>query len=138
LVHRLVVLLQMIGAAALTINIRGALGETSGNFAISYAAIRAFLVLEYMRAGRKVPSASMLANRYAQGFSLSTMLWLISAVIPAPMHFIIWALALAIDITTTILIGRKHALLAPNIFHLPERMGFYFNCTRRDNIWPRK
>ena len=73
-------------------------------------------VLEYMRAGRKVPSASMLANRYAQGFSLSTMLWLISAVIPAPMHFIIWALALAIDITTTILIGRKHAHLLRTSF----------------------
>jgi low temperature requirement protein LtrA len=44
LIHRLMVLLQMMGAAALTINIHDALGETSGNFAISYAAIRAFLV----------------------------------------------------------------------------------------------
>lgn len=38
LIHRLMVLLQMMGAAALTINIHDALGETSGNFAISYAA----------------------------------------------------------------------------------------------------
>jgi low temperature requirement protein LtrA len=125
LIHRLMVLLQMMGAAALTINIHDALSETSGNFAISYAAIRAFLVFEYIRAGRKVPAARTLANSYAQGFFLSTILWMISAIIPTPIRFIIWALALAIDITTTILVGKKHAHLAPNIFHLPERMGLF-------------
>ncbi len=36
-----------------------------------------------------------------------------------------WALAIAIDISTTILIGRKHVQLAPNIFHLPERIGLF-------------
>jgi low temperature requirement protein LtrA len=125
LVHRLLVLLQMVGAAALIINIHGASGETSGNFAISYAAIRAFLVIEYIRAGRKIPAARALANRYAQGFLISTLLWLISAAIPIPIRFVIWALALAIDVTTTILVGRKHLHLAPNIFHLPERMGLF-------------
>ena len=59
-----------------------------------------------------------------------------SAVIPTPIRFLIWALALAIDIATTILIGRKHAHLAPNIFHLPERMGlFTLIVPWRDNIW---
>jgi low temperature requirement protein LtrA len=125
LVHRLLVLLQMVGAAALTINIHGASGETSGNFAISYAAIRTFLVIEYIRAGRKIPTARTLANRYAQGFSISTILWLISAAVPIPIRFVLWVLALAIDVLTTILIGRKHLRLAPNIFHLPERMGLF-------------
>lgn len=37
----------------------------------------------------------------------------------------IWALALAIYISITILVGRKHIQLAPNIFHLPERMGLF-------------
>jgi len=30
-----------------------------------------------------------------------------------------------INISTTILVGRKHIQLAPNIFHLPERMGLF-------------
>jgi low temperature requirement protein LtrA len=30
-----------------------------------------------------------------------------------------------IDISTAILVGRKHVQLAPNIFHLPERMGLF-------------
>jgi low temperature requirement protein LtrA len=125
LVHRLLVLLQMMGAAALTINIHGALAETSGNFAISYGAIRGFLVIEYIRTGRKIPAARTLANSYAQGFLISTILWLISVVVPAPIRFMIWTLAISIDISTTILVGRKHAWLAPNIFHLPERMGLF-------------
>lgn len=135
LVHRLLVLLQMVGAAALTINIHGALGETSGNFAISYAAIRAFLVIEYIRAGHKMPTARSLANRYAQGFLISTILWLISAAIPIPIRFILWTLALAIDVTTTILIGRKHLHLAPNIFHLPERMGLFILIVLGETIF---
>ncbi len=125
LVHRLLVLLQMVGAAALTINIHWASGEKSGNFAISYAAIRAFLVIEYIRAGHKIPTARSLANRYAQRFLISAILWLISAAIPIPIRFVLWALALAIDVTTTILVGRKHLHLSPNIFHLPERMGLF-------------
>lgn len=125
LVHRVLILLQMAGAAALALNIHGALGETSFNFAISYAAIRALLVIEYIRAGHKIPAARPFASKYAQGFSISTILWLISVLIPIPERFILWALALAIDITTTILIGRKHVQLAPNIFYLPERMGLF-------------
>ena len=45
LVHRVFVLLQMMGVAALTINIHGALAETSGNFAISYGKMVACLSL---------------------------------------------------------------------------------------------
>jgi low temperature requirement protein LtrA len=70
------VLLQMIGAVALTINIHGAFGETSGNFAPSYAAIRAFLVVEYIRAGCNIPAARTLANKYAEGFFISTTICL--------------------------------------------------------------
>ena len=62
LFHRLLVFLQMMGAAALTINIHGALAETSDKFAISYAAIRILLVFEYIRAGRKIPAASKFAR----------------------------------------------------------------------------
>jgi low temperature requirement protein LtrA len=87
--------------------------------------MRGFFVIEHLRTGRGIPAASKLANGLAQGFLMSTILWLISAVVPIPIRFLMWALAIAIDIPTTILIGRKHVQLAPNIFHLPERMGLF-------------
>jgi low temperature requirement protein LtrA len=124
-IHRIFVLLQMMGAAALTINIHGALAETSSNFAISYGAIRGLLVIEYLRTGRRIPAASRFANGLARGFLISTILWLLSAIVPTPIRFMIWALAIAVDISTTILVQRKHVHLTPNIFHLPERMGLF-------------
>jgi low temperature requirement protein LtrA len=124
-VHRILILLQMAAAAALALNIHGALGETSFNFAISYAAIRGLLVIEYVRAGRRIPAARPFANKYSEGFSITASIWLISAFIPAPERFILWALALGIDVAITIFIGRKHLQLAPNIFYLPERLGLF-------------
>jgi low temperature requirement protein LtrA len=125
LVHRVFVLLEMMGAAALTINIHGALAETSGNFAISYGAIRGFLVIEYLRTAHRIPAASRLANGLARGYLISTILWLASAAVPIPIRYLMWALAIGIDISTAMLVGRKHVQLAPNIFHLPERMGLF-------------
>ena len=80
-------------------------------------------MIEYIRTAYKIPAARPFAMRYAQGFFIYTTLWLISAMIPMPKRFILWILALSIDLITTILIGRNHVQLAPNIFYLPERMG---------------
>jgi low temperature requirement protein LtrA len=45
--HRILVLLQMVGAAAMAVFVSDALGNDSAGFALSYAAIRILLVLEY-------------------------------------------------------------------------------------------
>lgn len=124
-IHRVLILLQMAAAAALALSIHGALGETSFNFAISYAAIRGLLVIEYLRAGNRVPAARQFAKKYSKGFSISAIIWLVSAFVPAPERFILWSIALGLDLAVTIFIGRKHLQLAPNIFYLPERMGLF-------------
>jgi Bacterial low temperature requirement A protein (LtrA) len=49
LVHRILVLLQMVGAAFLAVYVSDALGNGSVGFALSYAAIRIILVLEYVQ-----------------------------------------------------------------------------------------
>ena len=124
-VHRILILLQMAGAAALALNIHGALGDTSFNFAISYAALRGLLVIEYLRAGSRIPASRPLVYKYSKGFSISAAIWLISAFVPPPECFILWSIALGIDVATTVFVGRRHWQLAPNIFYLPERMGLF-------------
>jgi low temperature requirement protein LtrA len=124
-VHRILVLLQMAGAAALALNIHGALGDTSSNFAIAYAALRGLLVIEYLRAGSRNPAARPLAYTYSKGFSISAAVWLVSAFVPPPERFILWSIALGIDVATTVFISRRHWKFAPNIFYLPERMGLF-------------
>ncbi len=125
LVHRILVLLQMAGAVSLAVNSNQAFDETSMGFIISYVAIRSFLILEYIRTGKKITEARPLTSKYGIGFSCTTFLWLVSLFIPEPLRFIVWILAVIIDIIVTIFITRKYVNLPPNAFHLSQRMGLF-------------
>jgi low temperature requirement protein LtrA len=127
LVHRILILLQMVGAAALAVNVPDGLGNDSAGFALSYAAIRIILVIEYVRTGisKSFSSATPLIRRYSIGFLCAAIVWIISAFIPPPFRFVLWAIGLVIDFATPIAVGRLHSQFAPHISHLPERMGLF-------------
>jgi low temperature requirement protein LtrA len=125
LAHRILILLQMMGAAAMAVNVSHALGETSAGFALSYAAIRFLLVVEYVRIGRRIPSTKPLTERYSVGFASSAVIWTISALVPPPLRFILWAIGLTIDFIIPLLAGQLAIKFAPHVFHLPERMGLF-------------
>ncbi|MBD2678582.1 MULTISPECIES: low temperature requirement protein A [Nostoc] len=123
--HRLLIAIQMLTAAAMAVNIHHGLGESSPGFALSYALGRTVLVIEYVRAGIHIPSARPLTTRYAIGFAIAALLWLISAFIPIPWRFALWTLGIIIDFATP-LTGRKFQLgLLPHASHLPERFGLF-------------
>jgi low temperature requirement protein LtrA len=67
LAHRILTLLQMMGAAAMAVNVTHGLGETG--FAL-YAAIRSLLVIEYIHIGRRIPLTQPLTEKYSIGFAL--------------------------------------------------------------------
>jgi low temperature requirement protein LtrA len=117
----------MVGAAALAVNVPDGLGNDSAGFALSYAAIRIILVIEYVRTGisKSFSSATPLIRRYSIGFLCAAIVWIISAFIPPPFRFVLWAIGLVIDFATPIAVGRLHSQFAPHISHLPERMGLF-------------
>ncbi|MGH9950909.1 MAG: low temperature requirement protein A [Nitrososphaeraceae archaeon] len=84
--HRILVLLQMVGAAFLAVYVSDAFGDGSVGFALSYAAIRIILVLEYVRTGtsKSFSSATPLIRRYSIGYLCAAIVWIISAFIPPP------------------------------------------------------
>jgi low temperature requirement protein LtrA len=125
--HRILILLQMVGVAALAVNVPDGLGINSAGFALSYAAIRIILVLEYWRTGRSKlsSSATPLIRRYTRGFLCAAVVWIISAFIPPPFRFVLWGIGLVIDFATPLTVGRLHSKFAPHISHLPERMGLF-------------
>ena len=112
--------------AFMAVNIPDGLGSNSGWFALSYAASRAILVVEYLRAGRHVPSARKLTASYSIGFSISTAIWLISVFVPPPLRFILWIIGLAVDIGIPLLFTKQFSMqFAPHTRHLPERFGLF-------------
>jgi low temperature requirement protein LtrA len=123
--QRMLTLFQMFAVAAMAANAGSALdSRDSAGFAAAYAILRFMLVAQYARA-RQVPTARRLASLYMTGHGIAAGLWLVSALVPAPERFLIWGLALAIDLGTPWLAVRHSIDIPPDPAHLPERFGLF-------------
>jgi low temperature requirement protein LtrA len=123
--QRVLTLVQMFAVAAMAANAGDALdSRSSAGFAAAYAVIRLVLVAQYWRA-RQVDCARGLATRYLAGHGVAAVFWLLSAFVPAPARFVIWAVALAIDLGTPWLAVAHSVQVPPDAAHLPERFGLF-------------
>lgn len=123
--QRATALLQMVAVIFMAANGEGELAsESSAGFAAAYALMRLILVGEYLRAST-LPPARRLALEYAGGYGIAALLWLVSALVPVPVRFGLWGLALAIDVGTAVLTSRHATALPPHAAHLPERFGLF-------------
>ena len=123
--HRFYTMAQMVVVASLAINVRNALTTTGTGFALSYALLRFMLVAEYINAGKNITEARPLTNHYSLGFGLAAVLWIISAFIPAPWRFILWGVAIFVDILTPLTAGKLNLRFPLHSTHLPERFGLF-------------
>jgi low temperature requirement protein LtrA len=124
-IQRATTLLQMVAVIFMAANAEDDLAsESSAGFAAAYALMRLILVAEYLRAST-LPPARRLAREYASGYGVAAGLWLVSAVVPVPMRFALWGLALAVDVGTAVLTSRHATTLPPHAEHLPERFGLF-------------
>ncbi|MFN7983560.1 MAG: low temperature requirement protein A [Vicinamibacterales bacterium] len=118
-------LVQMFVVAVMAANAKDALdSRASAGFAAAYAALRFLLVAQYLRAST-LPEARPLTLRYLIGHGAAAVLWMTSALVPAPERFWIWGLAFAIDLGTPWLAIRHSVAIPPDAAHLPERFGLF-------------
>jgi low temperature requirement protein LtrA len=124
-VQRGLTLLQMFGVAVMAANAGDALdSRSSAGFAAAYAGQRVVLVFQYFRA-RRIPEARPLTRAYLAGHGTAAALWLVSALVPAPARYWVWALAFALDLGTPWVAIRHTLALPPDPSHLPERFGLF-------------
>ena len=125
-VFRLLMLGGMLASGALAINVHFAAEGSSAGFALSYVAARVLLILLYDRARRHVPEARPLVNRYMKGFSVSAALWLLSLAFTGTTRYVIWAIAMVIDIGTPVTTPDRIISAIPfHRSHVPERFGLF-------------
>ena len=125
LVQRGLTLVQMFTVAVMAANARDALdSRSSAGFAAAYGVVRLLLVAQYARA-RHVRGAGPLATRYALGHGVAALIWLASALVPAPPRFIAWAVAFVIDLGTPWAAVPHSVTAPPDAAHLPERFGLF-------------
>ena len=124
-VARTLVLLAAAAAGTMALAVTGIPGPGAAWFAVGYATVRLVLVVLYVRAARTSPAKARQPRWYATAFALTAILWLVSVAVPAPGRWMLWTVAVAIDIGVPALIDRRIGLLPVDVHHLPDRFGAF-------------
>ena len=125
--HRVLVLVQMFGVAAMGLSVDQAFGELSTQFAISFALVRALLVVMWVRSYRAHPPSRGLAVSYMAGIGIGVAIWLGSIALPEDTRWIAWLVAIGFEIA---FFARPSVIQntlnwEPDDHHLVERFGIF-------------
>ncbi|REJ76874.1 MAG: hypothetical protein DWQ36_16325 [Acidobacteria bacterium] len=123
--HRLLVFVKMFGIACMAVLAPGVFEGETRPFAFAYVLVRLVIVLFYVRAWLQVEEARALSARYATWFGVGAAFWLVSAFVPPPWVWSIWAVGLTIELTAPFG-GRLRELTLqhpPDAAHMAERYG---------------
>jgi low temperature requirement protein LtrA len=122
---RAVTFVQIVASANLALHVTGGTGAHAVGFALAFVYTRLILVAQYLHAGYTNPPARELAYRYARGFGIAALIWLLSILVPAPARFGLWLVAIAIDMGTPLPLYRLRTLVPVSLSHVPERFGLF-------------
>jgi low temperature requirement protein LtrA len=125
LLHRVLVLAGMLAVIAMALSIHDALHGGAVQFALSFVAVRGIVLLLNARARRHAAAARPLLNLYLAAFSIGAALWLVSMFVPEPARYVLWAVALTVELSAP-WVGRHQIAKAPiHASHLVERFGLF-------------
>lgn len=123
---RIAFLAGMLGSLALAASVGNAFGSSSTGFAAANAGLQAILVALYWQAGHAAEqNLRRLCNGYVIGFAIGGALWAASLLVTGVPRYVIWLLALAVQIATPVLTYLKVPSPPAHESHLPERLGLF-------------
>jgi low temperature requirement protein LtrA len=123
--HRVLVLAGMLAVIAMALSVHDALHGGSARFALAFVAVRGIVLLLNARARRHAAPARPLLNLFLAAFSTGAALWLLSVFVPEPARYVLWGVALVIELSAPWL-GRRQIVKAPvHASHLVERFGLF-------------
>jgi low temperature requirement protein LtrA len=125
LLHRVLVLAGMLAVIAMALSVHDALHGGSAQFALSFVAVRGIVLVLNARARRHAVPARPLLNLFLVAFSIGASLWLVSVFVPEPARYVLWGVALVIELSAP-WVGRRQVVKAPiHASHLVERFGLF-------------
>ena len=123
--HRVLVLAGMLAVIAMALSVHDALHGGSARFALAFVAVRGIVLLLNARARRHAAPARPLLNLFLAAFSTGAALWLLSVFVPEPARYVLWGVALVIELSAP-WVGRRQIVKAPvHTSHLVERFGLF-------------
>jgi low temperature requirement protein LtrA len=129
LIYRLLKGAAALGVAAISIEIPRVLAGDGGTvaFAAGYAVVRLLLVALYVRARLHVRGQGRtLIDSYIVAFSFTAGLWLLSILVPEPYRFILWGVAILLDVCVPPFAWRTLGGAPIVVSHITERFGVFF------------
>jgi low temperature requirement protein LtrA len=124
-VFRLYKLAGMAAVIGLAATASEATGERIGLFAGCQVLLRVVLVLQYARVHRHVEEARPLSRTYLVAFIIGALLWGVSIAVPQPVCFVLWGLALAVEVAAPLRATAASAAVPLHMEHLPERFALF-------------
>lgn len=123
LLYRLLTLVAMFGVAVVATTVPSVFRGDTVLFPSAYVAVRLVLLVLYARASRHVREARALARTFLVAFGFAVAVWLVSLAFPAPWSYVLWGLALAVELGTPIPAWRLLRDVPIHPRHIPERFG---------------
>jgi low temperature requirement protein LtrA len=124
-VFRLYKLASMAAVIGLAASAAEATTSRIGVFAGCQVVLRLVLILQYARVHRHVPDARPLARTYLRALAAGAVLWAVSIVLPAPVCFVPWGLAVAVEVLAPLRATAAPADFPLHLEHLPERFALF-------------
>ena len=124
LIYRILAAAQMVTIVVVAAALTDETQSTAG-FAAGYALARVLLVVMYSRAYRHVHQTRDLVRGYLTGFGIAAAIWTLAIFVPENLRFVLWALALTIDLATPWVMRKEQARVPLDVGHLPERFGLF-------------
>src|SRR5919201_2279322 len=122
LAFRVAYFAAMLAIAAMAVLIDDvAHGRHSAEFAIAYVVLRSVMIGLYWRAWRAVPEARPLIRFYGGGYSVAVAIWLVSLAFQPPSRYVVWGIAIALELSLPPLGTRIHRRVPTSASHVPER-----------------
>jgi low temperature requirement protein LtrA len=123
--HRLAVLAGMVVVAALAVHVDDAFSGGSIPFTLCSIFARAILVAMNVRAMRAVPAARDFIALYVRGWSVGLLLWVVSLAVPEPGRYVVWGLAVLVEVATPLAAERRVGTVPLHVSHIRERFGLF-------------
>jgi low temperature requirement protein LtrA len=122
---KLFIQLQMIGAFIMSIFMGGVFTGDYLPFFLTLGGVRLLQSMMMARMYYQHPETRPVTYNILQGFIVAGLLWLTSAIVPQPLHFIVAFAALFVDILVPLTVGKGNTTRYLNVYHLQERLGLF-------------
>lgn len=122
---KLLLQLQMVGAFLMSLSMAAVFEGSYMAFFLTLAGMRFLQSFMIVRMYVLHPQSRPATHNILQGFFAASALWLASAFVSDPFHYVVALAALAVDILVPLTKGEGNSRRYLNVHHLQERLGLF-------------